>query len=73
MDVLTQFIAQYAGDDATLVLAIIGVCALICTRLPAPNKDTKWGKIYAVPYVFLNWFGQNWGKAQNHDDVEKRK
>lgn len=54
---------------ATGVAAVSGVCAWICTLLPAPTERS--GNVYRVVYGLLNWFGGNKGKATNADDVRQ--
>ena len=72
MDAIIEIINQLAGSKATIIMAIVGACSVIAVAMPAPNKETTFGKIYTPFYVFFKWFGQNYGHSANADDVAKR-
>lgn len=66
MDQITQVFQQIFGEHtATIILAVIGVCAIVAAQLPAPNTNTTWGKIYAPIYTLLQWWAQNYRYAKN--------
>lgn len=48
---------------ALYAAAFGGVCAVICTVLPAPSKKSC--KAYVVFYKIINWCGANIGRARN--------
>lgn len=64
---MEQLINDIFGSWAGVVLSAMGLCAAICTQLPAPSESS--GKVYRVLYTVMNWIGCNVKKAANADDA----
>ena len=64
---MEEFINQFFGSYAALVLSVIGVCAALAALLPAPSNDSN--AVYKVVYKILNFLAANIGKAKNASDV----
>jgi hypothetical protein len=70
IDIIIRILNDIFGNNvATIILSVIGFCAVVAAQLPGPNKETTWGKVYAPVYALLQWFGQNYRKAKNASDV----
>lgn len=68
---MEQLINDIFGSWAGVVLSAMGLCAAICTQLPAPTENSN--VVYRVVYKILNWIGCNVKKAANADDTAQKK
>ena len=51
--------------------AVVALCALITTRLPAPGDNSN--AVYRLAYRVIQWVAFNLGKAKNAQDVAAQK
>lgn len=63
MDIIAMLQAvPGAGPYLPYILVVFGVCAVVATQLPPPQKN---GSVYDVIYRCINLLGQNYNHATN--------